>query len=149
MRSLLAILPMKTWIAMAFAACLLVGCVSTDPLQPINPVSNEVHFTGAYLTPDQVDSPPVATDQVPPDYPAPMRRNNLDGKALVALIVLPNGKPDQVQLVEATHPLFADAAVEAVRHWHFKPAMKNGQPVAASMQLPIEFRHDLDPASVE
>ena len=140
---------MKTWIAMAFAASLLVGCASTDPLQPINPVSNEVHFTGAYLTPDQVDSPPVVTDQVPPDYPATMHRANLDGKALVALIVLPDGKPDQVQLVEATHPLFAEAAVEAVRHWRFKPAMKNGVPVASSMQLPIEFRHDLDAASAQ
>jgi len=140
---------MKTWIAMAFAACLLFGCASNDPLQPINPVSNEVHFTGAYLTPDQVDSPPVVIDQVPPDYPAAMRRNNLDGKVLVALIVLPNGKPDQVQLIEATHPLFADAAVEAVRHWRFKPALKNGVAVAAQMQLPLEFRHDLDAAPAQ
>ncbi len=138
---------MKTWIALAFTACLLCGCASTDPLQPINPVSNEVHFSGAYLTPEQVDTAPMVTDQVAPDYPAQMRRANLDGKALVALIVLPNGKPDQVQLIEATHPLFAEAAVEAVRHWHFKPAMKNGTAVAASMQLPIEFRHDIDAAS--
>lgn len=137
---------MKTWIALAFAACLLCGCASNDPLQPINPVSNEVHFTGAYLTLDQVDSRPVLTDQVPPDYPAPMRRANLDGKVLVALIVLPNGKPDQVQLIEATHPLFAEAGLEAVRHWRFKPAMKNGVAVAVQMQLPLEFRHDLDAA---
>ena len=129
---------------MAFTATLLLGCASSDPLQPINPVSNEVHFVGVYLTPDQVDTPPVATDQVPPDYPTAMRRANLDGKALVTLIVLPNGHPDQVQLVEATHPLFAQAAVDAVQHWRFKPATKNGVAVAAEMQLPIEFRHDLD-----
>ncbi len=136
---------MKTWIVLAFAACCLVGCQSTDPLQAVNPVSNEAHFTGAYFTPEQVDQAPVVTEQSPPDYPSAMRRAGLDGKVLVTLIVSAAGRPEQVQLVEATHPLFAEAAVAAVWHWRFKPALKNGLPVPSQFTLPIEFRRDLDP----
>ncbi|MFA4788634.1 energy transducer TonB, partial [Xanthomonas perforans] len=32
------------------------------------------------------------------------------------------------------------AAMEAVRHWRFHPAQRNGQPVAGSMDIPFEFK---------
>lgn len=71
-----------------------------------------------------------------------MKKAGLEGKAIVALIVSASGKPEQIQIEQATHPLFADAAIAAVRHWRFKPAMKGGQPVASPLSLPLEFRRD-------
>jgi TonB family protein len=135
---------MKSWILLALAACCLLGCQSDQPLQVINPVSNDVHFTGAYFTLEQVDQPATVLEQTPPDYPSVARRARLDGKILVALIVNVKGRPEQVQLVEGTNPIFTEAALSAVRDWRFKPALKNGQPVPFQMTLPIEFRHDLD-----
>lgn len=133
---------MKPLIVLAFCAVCLTGCVSTEGLQAIDPVHNDVHFTGTYSELADVDSPPVVVDQVAPDYPAVMKKANVEGKAMIALIVSETGKPEQLQVEVATHPLFADAAVAAVRHWRFKPAMKGGKPVACSFTIPLDFRRD-------
>lgn len=133
---------MKPWIFLALIAGSFAGCESTDGLQAISPVQNEVRFTGTYVPAGEVDQPPVVTDQTSPDFPAAMRRARIDGKVIMALIVGENGRAEQIQVEQATHPLFAEAALAAVRHWRFKPAIKNGRPVASSFSLPIEFRRD-------
>lgn len=133
---------MKSWILLALIAGCFAGCESTEGLQAISPVRNEVQFTGTYVPAAEVDEPPVPIDQTAPDFPAVMRKARIDGKVILALIVKADGKPDQVQVEQATHPLFAAAALEAVRHWRFKPGMKGGHPVASSFSLPLEFRRD-------
>lgn len=133
---------MKSWIIVALMAGCLAGCESTEGLQAISPVRNEVKFTGNYVPASEVDQPPTVIEQTAPDFPAVMRKARIDGKVILALIVSANGKPEQVQVEQATHPLFADAALAAVRHWRFKPATKDGHPVASSFSLPLEFRRD-------
>lgn len=133
---------MKTWIFLILAAGCFVGCQSTEGLQAISPVRNEVSFTGSYVPADQVDTPPSVIEQTAPDFPAVMVKARIDGKVILGLIVSASGKPEQVQVEQATHPLFAEAAVAAVKHWRFKPATKNGQPVASNFSVPVEFRRD-------
>ena len=133
---------MKLWILLAVAAVCFVGCQSTEGLQAISPVRNEVQFTGDYLPADQVDSPPTVSEQTPPEFPSVMAKARIDGKAIIALIVTATGKPEQVQVEQATHPLFAASALAAVKRWRFKPAMKDGHPVASTLSLPLEFRRD-------
>lgn len=133
---------MKSWIIAALMVGCLAGCESTEGLQAISPVRNEVKFTGNYVPASEVDQPPTVVEQTAPDFPAVMRKARIDGKVILALIVSATGKPEQVQVEQATHPLFADAALAAVRHWRFKPAMKDGHPVASSFSLPLEFRRD-------
>lgn len=133
---------MKPWIFLALIAGFSAGCASTEGLQAISPVENKVQFTGTYVPASEVDRAPVVTEQTSPDFPPAMRKGRVDGRVIVALIVAANGKPEQIQVEQATHPLFAEAALAAVRRWRFKPAIKNGQPVASSFSLPIEFRRD-------
>jgi TonB family protein len=130
---------MKHWITVALLACCLAGCQSTEGLYAEGPVKNQVQFSGTYLTSDQVDQPPVPTRQVPPEYPSVMLKARLDGTAFITMIVSPTGQPEQVQVSEATHPRFAEAAVAAVKKWQFKPATKDGQPVAVQWTVPIQF----------
>lgn len=118
------------------------GCESTEGLQAISPVRNEVKFTGTYLPADEVDTPPTVIERSAPDFPSVMAKAHIDGKAIIALLVSTSGQPEQVQVEQATHPLFANAALNAVKRWRFKPALKNGQPVASTFTLPIEFRRD-------
>jgi TonB family protein len=135
---------MKPWILLAVIAGCFAGCQTTDNtgLIATAPVRNEVQFTGPYLPASDVDQPPTIFEQTPPEFPEPMLRARIDGKAIVALIVDSSGKPQQVQCEEATHPLFADAAVKAVKKWRFKPATKGGQAVASNLSIPIEFRRE-------
>ena len=53
------------------------------------------------------------------------------------------GVPTDVQVVERSGDrdrAFDRAAIEAARQWRFQPATRNGEPVAATVQLPVEFR---------
>ena len=133
---------MKVWVLTLAMGLALAGCENVSGIYAESPVTNEAHFTGAYLKPEEVDKAPVAIEQRTPDYPPRMLKAEMDGAVIVALIVDEHGQPQQVQAEQATHPLFADAAVASVQHWKFTPAMKNGQPVACAITLPIEFRHN-------
>lgn len=126
-----------------FAAC-LAGCESTEGLVAESPVSNQVQLTGTYYPVGEVDQPPVLEKQVSPQFPSKMRKAGIDGKAFVVFIVNTQGQTEQVQVEQATHPLFAEAAINAVRRWQYKPAMKGGQPVAVMLNVPMEFRRDLE-----
>jgi len=131
---------MKTWIAVpVLACCLLTGCESTVGLYADAPVRNEVQLAGEFLRVEEVDQAPVVTKQAAPDFPAVMRKAGLDGKAFVVLVVSAAGRPEQVQVEQATHALFAEAAVAAVKKWQFKPGMKGGRPVPVLVVIELTF----------
>ena len=43
-------------------------------------------------------------------------------------------------LQDATTPEFGDAALKAVSQWRFLPRVKDGQPVATKVALPLIFK---------
>lgn len=135
---------MKPWILLAVIAGCFAGCQTTDNtgLIATAPVRNEVQFTGPYVPLSEVDQPATIYEQTPPEFPDVMMRVRIDGKAIIDLLVDTSGKPQQVQCEEATHPLFAESAIKAVKRWRFKPAMKGGQPVTSNLTIPIEFRRE-------
>jgi TonB family protein len=45
-----------------------------------------------------------------------------------------------VETLSATHPEAGPAAERALARARFRPARKDGQPVAAEIVLPVEFR---------
>ncbi len=87
----------------------------------------------------KVDTPPVPLTQAKPTYPMALRAKRIEGKILVDFIVLPDGSVKSAHAPENAEPEFAAAAVAAVSQWTFKPATKNGQPVAVHLRVPIIF----------
>ena len=88
---------------------------------------------------EEVDQKPVASYQQRPRYPVTMRRNGISGGARVRFVIDIDGTVHDARSVEATHPDFGVAAVQAVSGWKFKPGVKNGQPVVTRMSVPIMF----------
>jgi protein TonB len=79
----------------------------------------------------------------PPAYPAISRRMREEGRVLLLVQVSPQGTPMQVRIRESSgHPRLDEAALEAVRQWHFVPARRGDEPVAASVVVPLVFRID-------
>jgi TonB family protein len=70
----------------------------------------------------------------------PLRRGDPSGIVLVDLIVDANGMPQNVHLVRSLggHP--NQIALNAVRKYRFKPAMKAGVPVAVWITVELNFR---------
>jgi periplasmic protein TonB len=68
------------------------------------------------------------------------RREKYQGICLVGLIVDARGNPQNVHVVQHLGMGLDEKAVEAIRKYRFKPAMKNGKPVAAAITVEVDFR---------
>lgn len=87
-----------------------------------------------------VDSPPVPVHTPPPSYPSRALRRGTSGEVLVRVLVGTNGQPQRVEIARSSsHRALDEAALDAVRSWRFQPAMRDGQPVAQTVQVPFNF----------
>lgn len=87
-----------------------------------------------------IDEKPKVLVQVKPNYPSELQRQKIDGKVIVAFTVDRDGKVIQPRAEEASHPSFAQAALDAVRQWRFEPGTRDGKKVATKLRIPIAFR---------
>ncbi|MBI2511881.1 MAG: TonB family protein [Opitutae bacterium] len=86
-----------------------------------------------------VDGPALLQEWSPPAYPEAARQAKKEGRVEVDLIVDEHGAVTDAQVADATDPVFAPPALEAVRRWKFKPALDDGKPVASGMTAPVVF----------
>lgn len=77
---------------------------------------------------------------VQPAYPEELKRYGEDGEAKIRATIDESGSVAEAAVVEATHPAFGEAALEAVKVWSFEPARKDGLPVPQSVVVPIIFK---------
>lgn len=76
-----------------------------------------------------------------PEYPGRARARRLEGSCVLLVEVTPEGRVASVRLESGTgHAILDDAAVVAVRRWHFRPARGVAGPVADTVRIPITFR---------
>jgi protein TonB len=75
-----------------------------------------------------------------PDYPSRAIRRGIEGTVLVEVEVLPDGTVGDVELHQSSgHRLLDDAALKAAREGRFRPATRDGKPVASRVIVPFEF----------
>ncbi|MBB1059392.1 energy transducer TonB [Marilutibacter spongiae] len=83
---------------------------------------------------------PIPGQTPPPRYPATSLRRGETGTVLVRATIGVDGRPRQLDIARSSGYRRLDrAAMDAVRRWRFQPAQANGQPVEASVNVPIEF----------
>ena len=73
-----------------------------------------------------------------------MRRQTVSGIARLRVTVLKDGSVRFVKILDCSQELFAVAAKDAIRDWRFRPALKDGQPVALEIDYAFEFRISVD-----
>lgn len=92
------------------------------------------------------DSPPridLSRPNPRPVYPESSKRLGEIGTVVVAVHVNELGRPFDVQLARTSGFARLDqAAVEAVRQWHFSPAIRDGEAVAEWTAVGIQFNMD-------
>lgn len=110
----------------------------------------ELAASHAIYTHDQVDTPARLEKQtLDVRYPSDLAASHTSGSAVAEFIVSENGEIEHgsMDIVSATHPLFAQAAMQALVGAHFSPAVKGGAPVRQLVQQPFTFSIDADSAS--
>ncbi|MGP8269351.1 MAG: energy transducer TonB [Terracidiphilus sp.] len=87
------------------------------------------------------DTPPVAIYDPEPEFSDEARRAKYQGVCLVGLIVDAQGNPQNVHIVRRLGMGLDEKAIEMVKTYKFKPAMKGGKtPVAVAITIEINFR---------
>jgi TonB family protein len=86
-------------------------------------------------------SAPVPLFQPEAEFSDEARRAKYQGVCLVGLIVDAQGNPQNVHIVTALGMGLDEKAMEAVRKYKFKPAMRDGKtPVPVYVQVQVNFR---------
>jgi periplasmic protein TonB len=76
-----------------------------------------------------------------PNYPLQAARNQTSGYAVVEFTVSAAGAVENPHVVGSSpRHVFDDAAINAVKHSKFEPALKDGQPVDSVLQRRIDFK---------
>lgn len=85
-------------------------------------------------------SSPVPIESPGPNYPARALRRGESGEVLLRIQVDARGVPATVEVASSSGSRDLDrAAVAAARRWRFRPAMRDGSPVAGVVNVPITF----------
>jgi eukaryotic-like serine/threonine-protein kinase len=94
----------------------------------------------AYLA-TEVDVKPEVLTQVAPSYPEEAAKKNVQDVVVLQVLVDSGGRPQSIKLLRGsrTAPALDAAAEAAVRQWTFRPARKNGRPVACLFNVGVPF----------
>lgn len=86
----------------------------------------------------KVDENPVVKKTVMPKAPT-----GQSGLVAVLCVIDENGKVVQAVVTKSTNPALDASAVDAVQHWDFKPAKKDGKLVKTKVTIPLRFEEQV------
>lgn len=138
---LVIILLIASWISHAYRDLLLILAVVVSIPAPF--LIQSLHTNLVELTP----TPPVFTqvsvganysDNPKPKYPSVARNQGWQGNVILKVLVSANGDSEQVTVAQSSgHDILDQAAVDAVKVWHFASAKWGG-----TVNIPINFKLD-------
>ena len=108
--------------------------------------------TGTGITLNTSIAPPVRPNAIPdrgplalsigqkPPYPAIAARMHREGAVTLKLVISETGKVTSALLVKSSgHSELDQAALEWAVSWKYKPALKDGKPVASTTEETVDF----------
>ena len=95
----------------------------------------------AAVTASEVDHLPELLGDVTPRYPDELRRVGLSGETLLEYVIDREGRvvPGSIRVIRASHPAFAQSAIESLIRARFKPARRAGRSIAVVVRQSIRF----------
>lgn len=82
----------------------------------------------------ELSTMPAFRQRVKPDYPESLKNEEREGEAVLSACIDEQGRVTEVNVIRATHPKFAQAAVAALKRSRFTPATRNGSAVATVLE---------------
>ncbi len=89
---------------------------------------------------------PVATQEVDPGYPLELMRQQIQGTVILSAVIHSNGAVSDVKILRGVDDRLDQYASAALSRWRFRPATKNGDPVALQTVVMIPFQPMRKPA---
>ena len=76
--------------------------------------------------------------KIEPVYPLIAQQARIQGQVVLKAIIDRNGDIQNLE-AESGHPLLIPSAIAAVRQWHYRPYLLNGQPVEVETTITVTF----------
>jgi TonB family protein len=83
---------------------------------------------------------PKIIELVEPAYPEAARRSGHLGTVVVRVLIGTAGELRDIEIIQSVHHSLDAAALEAAAKCRFAPALVDGEPVAAWLEIPYEFK---------
>jgi protein TonB len=87
-------------------------------------------------------TPPRAVFTPEPDYPESLRKgkHKIQGTCVLRITVDKDGLVRDVHVTRSSDKRLDQAAIDAVRRWKLKPAMRDDKPIAVLTSVEVDFR---------
>jgi protein TonB len=93
------------------------------------------------VTPPRSDA--AHLNNPPPPYPSLSRRLREEGRVVLDVYILADGRVGETRLRRSSgHPRLDEAALDAVRRWRYVPARRGDEPIPFWYVQPVDFRLD-------
>lgn len=76
--------------------------------------------------------------KISPKYPSEARKNKIQGMVMLNAVIGRQGDITDLSVISG-HPLLAEAALEAVKQWKYRPYLLNGEPVEVETKILVNF----------
>lgn len=86
-----------------------------------------------------VEKYPEVMESGEPVYPEEAKKNGIEGKVFVKVLVDKNGNAKKIVVLKSENEIFNNAAMEAAKKCKFTPATQKGKPIAVWVVLPYKF----------
>jgi TonB family protein len=85
-------------------------------------------------------SAPVAIYDPDPEYSEEARKAKYQGTVVLWVVIGADGRPRDMRVVRSLGMGLDEKAMDAVKKWRFRPAMKTRQPVPVQVNIEVNFR---------
>lgn len=94
-----------------------------------------------------IEKPTPLFTESPVEYPLELWDRNIEGSALVRVLVNEEGGVDSAMVMESSgHPQLDSAAVRGALSMEFDPATREGEPLRVWARVPVRFSKETQPA---
>jgi len=109
-----------------------------DPPADASKVNEIAHVTqsGQSATKVEVGS---LVKKVTPEYPPMAKSQRIQGIVRLGCTIGTDGKVHDIDVLAAPSPLLVEAAVDAVKHWEYKPTTLGGKPIKIETIINVVF----------
>src|SRR5438132_3655756 len=84
-------------------------------------------------------SAPKAIYSPDPEYSEEARKAKYQGVVILGVIIGLDGHVSEIHIARPVGHGLDEKAIEAVRHWKFEPAIRDGKPVAVMVNIEVSF----------
>jgi TonB family protein len=105
--------------------------IQPSPNRPLPSPTAEVFRVGGDV------SAPVLVDRVQPKYPKRSGVEHELGVLMVQVVIGRDGFIRELQVLKGPSNAYSRAAIEAIRRWRYKPAMRRGEPVDVELVITV------------